>query len=255
MDYNNELINLLILCGKNDSDAIEKYNNLFWANVIRCINFTDNFVLNIENIDNHYSKRILGLMYYYGKGVMKNYEKAKKLFEDAIVCGNSFAFNDLGVMYNFGNGVVYDRETSIMLYIKAIEKNCIYASYNLSKLYFFENDYLNAKIYCDMFMKKVKYNNNFSREALDDFNTLHSHILKKLIDNNIKNDKLNDVVNIINDDENINGEMGIQVSIDVVKKIIENERRMMRREINKTILLMRMGIPMDVIDHEINTKI
>ncbi|WP_334090510.1 tetratricopeptide repeat protein, partial [Helicobacter typhlonius] len=80
---------------------------------------------------------ILGVLYYEGKGVKQNYNKARELFEKVCELGDEGALGcmSLGQLYYEGKGVKQD-------YIKAIEyttKSCnmgeIGSCYNLGLLY------------------------------------------------------------------------------------------------------------------------
>ena len=46
----------------------------------------------------------LGLMYYFGEGIIKNYKKALQWFGKAAEQGNADAQSNLGLMYYKGEG-------------------------------------------------------------------------------------------------------------------------------------------------------
>ena len=47
----------------------------------------------------------LGLLYYEGRGIPRDYAKALSLYRDAATGGNAKAMNNLGIMYGLGEGV------------------------------------------------------------------------------------------------------------------------------------------------------
>ena len=50
----------------------------------------------------------LGLLYYYGRGVPRDYTKAREWFEKAAAQGDADAHYNLGVLYDFEKGVPQD---------------------------------------------------------------------------------------------------------------------------------------------------
>jgi len=84
-------------------------------------------------------QRKLGKMYYYGRGVKKNCEKALYWLEKAAEKGDAPAENLLGNLYYFGYGVEEDLEKAASLYSRAAVKGNASAQYNLGFMY--ENGY------------------------------------------------------------------------------------------------------------------
>ena len=65
------------------------------------------------------SKYKLGIKYYYGNNVQKDYVKARKWFQEAAELGHADAQHKLGLMYRFGNGVSQDYEKAEEWFRKA----------------------------------------------------------------------------------------------------------------------------------------
>ena len=61
----------------------------------------------------------LGLMYMYGSGVPRDYEQARRLFEQGIALGDASNMNDLGVLYSAGHGVPRDARIAGQWFEKA----------------------------------------------------------------------------------------------------------------------------------------
>ena len=58
----------------------------------------------------------LGLLYYYGRGVLRDYTKAREWFEKAAAQGDADAQYNLGALYEFGHGVKQDSVRAFMWY-------------------------------------------------------------------------------------------------------------------------------------------
>jgi len=79
----------------------------------------------------------LGLMYYNGEGVAKDWSKAREWYEKAAEKGVAEAMNYLGVMYEFGEGVPQDWSKAREWYEKAAEKGVAEAMNYLGVMYEF----------------------------------------------------------------------------------------------------------------------
>ena len=77
----------------------------------------------------------LGLMYYYGRGVPQNYEKAIDWFTKSAEQDNAWAQNNLGLMYDNGRGAPQDYEKAIDWFTKSAEQDFAWAQYNLGLMY------------------------------------------------------------------------------------------------------------------------
>jgi tetratricopeptide (TPR) repeat protein len=64
----------------------------------------------------------LGFMYTYGYGVPKDYQKAVDWYRKAAEQGDADGQNNLGIMYENGYGVVKDMQKAVEWYTKAVEQ-------------------------------------------------------------------------------------------------------------------------------------
>jgi len=79
----------------------------------------------------------LGLLYYNGRGVPRDYTKAREWFEKAATQGDANAQYHLGVLYDFEKGVPQNFATARQWYEKAAEQGHAGAQNNLGGLYEF----------------------------------------------------------------------------------------------------------------------
>ncbi|MDZ4733240.1 MAG: tetratricopeptide repeat protein [Nitrospirota bacterium] len=79
----------------------------------------------------------LGLLYFYGLGVPKDYTKAREWFEKAAVQGDAEAQYNLGLLYDFEKGVPQDFATARHWYEQAAMQGHAGAQNNLGGLYEF----------------------------------------------------------------------------------------------------------------------
>ena len=63
----------------------------------------------------------LGIMYYNGKGVRQDYNKAQELYKKACDLKSGVACNNLGLLYDRGQGVRQNRSTAKQYYGKACD--------------------------------------------------------------------------------------------------------------------------------------
>jgi TPR repeat protein len=61
----------------------------------------------------------LGLLYMYGKGVPRDYDEARRLFEQGAAMGYAACMNGLGVIYDEGDGVRRDVKVARQWFEKA----------------------------------------------------------------------------------------------------------------------------------------
>lgn len=120
------------------------------------------------NLNDEASQRKLGSMYYYGKGVDKDYTKAFQWYEKSALQGNSDSQNMLGIMYRFGFGIEKDINKSIEYYTKAIEQENHFAMNNLGHLYLFGDEKVdkNYKKAFDLYIKAEQLGNTSAMHAL-----------------------------------------------------------------------------------------
>ena len=77
----------------------------------------------------------LAWIYYYGKGIEQNFEKAFYWFQKSAEQGEPFAQNKLAWMYDKGIGVEQNLEQSIYWYQKSAVQGFALAQYNLALMY------------------------------------------------------------------------------------------------------------------------
>lgn len=75
--------------------------------------------------------------YYYGNGVVQNYDEAAKWYEKAAQMGHQEAQCDLGNCYYYGEGLPENYERSVYWYEKAAEQGNVRALYNLGNSYYY----------------------------------------------------------------------------------------------------------------------
>ena len=81
------------------------------------------------------AQRYLGYMYYHGKGVEQNYEKAAEYWRKAAEQGIAVAQFNLGYIYESGEGVPRDYAKAAEWYKKAAAQGHKRAQYNLATMY------------------------------------------------------------------------------------------------------------------------
>ena len=79
----------------------------------------------------------LGLLYYYGRNVPRDYTKAREWFEKAAAQGDADAQYNLGTLYDFGKGVSQDFSMARHWYEQAATQGHAGAQNNLGGLYEF----------------------------------------------------------------------------------------------------------------------
>jgi TPR repeat protein len=78
----------------------------------------------------------LGVCYYRGEGVSKNYPEAVKWFQKAVDSGISMAYFHLGCCYYFGKGVDRDQTKAFLMFHDAALKGDALATYCVGKCYY-----------------------------------------------------------------------------------------------------------------------
>jgi len=77
----------------------------------------------------------LGLAYYYGKGVLKDYAEAVKWIRKAAEQGHAHAQYSLGYAYDKGKGVLKDYAEAVKWFRRAAEQGNVGAQYTLGNAY------------------------------------------------------------------------------------------------------------------------
>lgn len=117
---------------------------------------------------NRVSIRILGILYYNGEGVARDYAKARDLFKKAADMGDGSAMSNLGSLYLNGQGVTQDRAKALELFKKAADMGEALGMVNLGLVY--ENglgvprDYAKAR---DWYEKAAKQGEPNALERLE----------------------------------------------------------------------------------------
>lgn len=76
----------------------------------------------------------LGMCYFEGEGVRKNYKEAASLFNEAALQGHGWAQNNLGRCYEEGKGVKKDNDLAIRWYSQALNNGVNEAAMHLISL-------------------------------------------------------------------------------------------------------------------------
>jgi len=84
---------------------------------------------------NHDAEQLLGLMYYMGRGVTRDYKQAFFWSQKAAVAGKADAQYVIGAMYYTGNAVPLDQRQAVMWFHKAAEQGHADAQHALGLMY------------------------------------------------------------------------------------------------------------------------
>jgi len=124
-----------LLENKDDKNSQDKVEEVY---------YDKEFDIEFENIgeeeeDDEYFKDeylLTGEIYYLGKGVEKNYDKAKEFFEKSAENGNQYAQSYLGLFYEKGYGGEKNIEKALYWYKKSALKGNVFSQYSLGYIYF-----------------------------------------------------------------------------------------------------------------------
>ena len=89
----------------------------------------------VDNLNDSDAQYYMGLIYYNGYGVEKNYTKAKEWFEKSAAQNNDTSRCALGWLYEAGLGVTQNYLKAKELYEKSAENNCTSAEFCLGRIY------------------------------------------------------------------------------------------------------------------------
>jgi TPR repeat protein len=81
------------------------------------------------------AQTILGLMYYHGIEVSKDYAEAMKWFRKAADNGNAYAQSGLGVMHLYGQGVTKNQAEAVKWFRKAADNGNVTCQFTLGVMY------------------------------------------------------------------------------------------------------------------------
>ena len=82
------------------------------------------------------AQKILGDIYYGGKGVPQNYSLAAQFYREAGDQGDMHSQKKLADMYRFGNGVGRDCDEALKWYMKAASQGDIESAAELGDMYY-----------------------------------------------------------------------------------------------------------------------
>jgi len=118
----------------------------------------------------------LGLMSVQGQGVSQDHQEAVRLFKKSAEYGYTPAKNNLGVMYYNGEGVPQDYRVALRWFSKAAGEGDVDAPFHLSEMYRLGKgvikDYGLAYMYATIALLKGNINASQEREILSQFLTV-----------------------------------------------------------------------------------
>ena len=128
---------------------------------------TDILILKAQSDEgNSDAKFYLGTLYYSGKNVDQNFDKAISLFQEASDGGNVSATFNLGIIYAKGRGVDVDEKKAFSYYKKAAFGGLPQAQYNYA-LWLREGRTVEANPVEAIEWFKVSANKNFDRSLIE----------------------------------------------------------------------------------------
>jgi TPR repeat protein len=89
----------------------------------------------LAKASNHDAEQLLGLMYYMGRGVTRDYKQAFFWSQKAAAAGKADAEYLIGAMYYTGNSVPLDQRQAVMWFHKAAEQGHADAQHALALMY------------------------------------------------------------------------------------------------------------------------
>ena len=85
--------------------------------------------------DNSTGISMVGYCYHWGRGVDRDYEKAKLYYEKAVELGDTYSMCQIGLMYERGDGVRQSDKRAVEWYTRAALLNNARANYRLAIMY------------------------------------------------------------------------------------------------------------------------
>lgn len=104
------------------------------------------------------SQDFLGVLYYEGIVVEKDYNEAIKWLTISAERGNDVSQNILGVMYRDGEGVISDPSKALYWFIKSANQGNCNAQVNLGEFYFDSENFMKA---LNWFEKAAQYKSDY----------------------------------------------------------------------------------------------
>jgi uncharacterized repeat protein (TIGR01451 family) len=130
-----------------DVDGKRFYNsNTAYVSIVKENSNTEEFqtTLTTAQSGDADAQNSLGVCYYQGRGVAKDYTQAIEWFQKAATQGHAGAQCNLGICYDNGYGVVKDYTKAVEWYQKAAMQGYTIAQYNLGVCYQETKDYTKA---------------------------------------------------------------------------------------------------------------
>jgi TPR repeat protein len=121
---------------ENNPDVVR-----FWAQLARAYRsagrYEDALVYQQRAVDAGYASAMvyLGQMYLDGQAVPQDFGRAKELFEDALLRGETAAYTALAWIYRAGVGVTEDNETALQFYRDGAQRGNDWAMTNVAEFY------------------------------------------------------------------------------------------------------------------------
>ncbi len=109
-----------------------------------------------------YAQCYLGLAYYNGDGVLKDYKEAFKWYKKAAEQGDVNAQYGVGACYYLGQGVLKDYKEAVIWYKKAANQDNKYAQYSLGICYCFGEGVILDKSTAKYWIK-LSYENGYDK--------------------------------------------------------------------------------------------
>jgi len=163
--------NHLLVCCFFEQEIIKFIQKIrcSYVKINQCKNIKKIYDAMINNIciEINYDSDDDELLYYLGlyNHIIKNYDKAIKLFKASINKGNEWAMYNLAVIYDNGDGVIKNQDEAKRLYKASIKKDNSHAMNNLAYLYSC-SEYKNYDEVIRLYMTAIEKGNNAAMNNL-----------------------------------------------------------------------------------------
>lgn len=117
---------------------------------------------------NHIAQNLLGTLYYYGKGVTQDYEKAVHWFLLSERNGNENVYYNLGLVYENGHGVVRDYREAVKWFQLSAESNDDRGQLSLGMKYANGEGVIQDMVIAHMWINIASANGNLNARVIRD---------------------------------------------------------------------------------------